>query len=231
VNDAWRHANTEITNQLIAGRLEGLQHEVVIGQGDVWEELQRMLDRFQIDLIVTGTRGRSGVWKLLMGSTAERIFRNSPVPVLTVGPNAPADAPEAGPKRVLYTTGFAAQSIYAGTFALSLADQQQARLAMLHVIKETHGQPQTALREEAEHRLRELVPSGMQLPAPPEMFVEFGNISECILSVAEHWRPELIVLGVRQHPKEAGRAAWATAYSIVSNAPCPVLTVKAMEEL
>lgn len=232
VNDAWRQANTEITNQLIAGRLEGLEHQVIVRQGDVWQELDRMITEFGIDLVVTGTRGRSGVWKMLLGSTAEKIFRNSPVPVITVGPNASAEVAPEGPKRVLYSTGFAAQSLYAGTYALSLAQQYRAQVALLHVIKEApQEQDRTPSRDEAEQRLRELVPSSLGLAHPPEVFVEFGDVADCILNLAERWRPGLIVLGIRRHAKDAGRAVWATAYSVVINAPCPVLTVKAPEDL
>jgi nucleotide-binding universal stress UspA family protein len=38
------------------------------------------------DLIVVGTHGRAGVLHLLLGSTAERLIRLSPVPVLVVPP-------------------------------------------------------------------------------------------------------------------------------------------------
>jgi nucleotide-binding universal stress UspA family protein len=229
MNDAWRDANTEITNQLIAGRLQGVDHHVVIRQGDVWDELQRMINEFHIDLVVTGTRGRSGVWKLLLGSVAEKIFRNSPVPVLTVGPNAPAEAPPEGPKQILYSTGFAAQSLYAGKYALSLAEENHARLAMLHVIRNVPADAdREQLRHEAEQKLQELVPSGV-LPTPPEIFVEFGDVADCMLDIAAQWRPDLIVLGIRRHPRDAGRLAWATAYEVVANAPCPVLTVKTPE--
>lgn len=229
VSDAWREANTEITNQLIAGRLQGVDHKVEIRQGEVWDELQRMIGEFHVDLVVTGTRGRSGVWKLLLGSVAEKIFRNSPVPVLTVGPNAPAEAPPEGPRQILYSTGFAAQSLYAGRYALAMAEGKHMRLAMLHVIREVPADAdREQLRREAEQRLRGLVPSGA-LPIPPETFVEFGDVADCMLEVAAQWRPDLIVLGVRRRRRDAGRAAWATAYEVVANAPCPVLTVKTPE--
>ncbi len=40
----------------------------------------------EIDLLVIGTHGRSGLMHVLMGSVAERIVRKSPCPVLTVKP-------------------------------------------------------------------------------------------------------------------------------------------------
>ena len=40
--------------------------------------------REQIDLIIVGTHGRSGVAHLMMGSVAERVVRTAPCPVLTV---------------------------------------------------------------------------------------------------------------------------------------------------
>jgi nucleotide-binding universal stress UspA family protein len=232
INDAWREAHTEITNQLIAGRLEGIENHVVVRQGDVWEELERMIGEFKADLVVTGTRGRSGVWKMLLGSTAERIFRQSPVPVLTIGPNAPPEAPAEGPRRILYSTGFAPQSLNAGRYALSLAEQNRAYLAMVYVI--TNVPPDTdreRLRQEGKQRLGELIPSGAKLASPPDLFVEFGDAPTCILNVAEQWRPQLVVLGIRRHAKDAKRITWATAYNVVTNAPCSVLTVKTPEEM
>ncbi|WP_224448565.1 universal stress protein [Haloprofundus salilacus] len=38
-----------------------------------------------VDLVVVGTHGRHGVRRVLLGSVAERVVRNAPVPVLTVG--------------------------------------------------------------------------------------------------------------------------------------------------
>lgn len=232
VDDAWRAANAEITNQLIAGRLSGIENQVVVEQGEVWAELSKLIDRFNIDLLVTGTRGRTGVWKILLGSTAERIFRSSPVPVLTIGPHAAGSMPPAeGLKRILYSTGFAAQSLYASRYAFSIAHQQQAHLALLHVatsVPDNEQWKRAELERDSKQRLLGLVPPDM--PSQPDVFVDFGTPAEAILKTAEHWKPDLIVLGLRRLEEASGKkATWATAYGVVANAPCPVLTIRAPE--
>jgi nucleotide-binding universal stress UspA family protein len=79
-------------------------------------------------------------------------------------------------------------------------------------------------------RLHALISSDRHLPWPPEFFVEFGSAPEKILETAARWNPNLIVLGLH-HIEEASRTetTWAKAYEIVSNASCPVLTVRAPE--
>jgi nucleotide-binding universal stress UspA family protein len=232
IDDAWRDAHAEMTNQLIAGRLEGVENHVIVRQGELWPELEKMISEFHIQLLVTGTRGRSGVLKMLLGSTAETIFRSSPIPVLTVGPKVNAEAPVSGPKRILYATGFAAQSLYAGKFAVAVAERNQAQLAMLHVVKDAPDDLSTreTLRHENEERLRHLVPAAASLPRAPELRVAFGPAAEAILSTAEVWHPDVIVLGLRRQSQESHQGAWATAYHVVSNAPCPVLTVRTPED-
>ncbi len=57
------------------------------------EEIVAAAREWQADLIVLGTHGRSGVGRLLMGSTAEGVLRHAPCPVLAVP--ARANAPRA----------------------------------------------------------------------------------------------------------------------------------------
>jgi nucleotide-binding universal stress UspA family protein len=234
VNDAWRDAHSEMTNQFIAGRLEGIENRIVVRHGEVWDELSKMIGEFGIELIVLGTHGRSGVWKMLLGSTAEKAFRLSPVPVLTIGPKVTLQAPVEGPKRILYSTGFSPQSLNAGRYALSIAAERGAQLGMLNVVTgvspesvETRAQ----LVREGRQKLLALLPPELKLAAEPELFVEFGGAADTILRLAESWCPELIVLGVRRVQDDGRRISWATAYNVLSNAPCPVLTIRAPENL
>jgi nucleotide-binding universal stress UspA family protein len=166
-----------------------------------------------------------------MGSTAEMIFRQARCPVLTVGPKLNAiEPPPDGPKRILYPTGFAFQSLNAGAFTLALARRQQAHVAMLHVVREVENDSQqrrTDIAQESKQKLRALVTADWDLPAAPEIFVSFGDPATAILDLASDWRADLIVMGVRPAETEGGRINRPTAYNVVANAPCPVLTVKA----
>ncbi len=59
-----------------------LSHSIEVGIGDtaILEEAKKI----NADMIVMGTHGRSGIEKVLVGSTAERVVRNALIPVLTV---------------------------------------------------------------------------------------------------------------------------------------------------
>jgi nucleotide-binding universal stress UspA family protein len=59
-----------------------VEHRFVIG--DPAREIVRVAEEAPADLIVMGTRGRSGLTRLVMGSVAEHVLRKAPCPVLTV---------------------------------------------------------------------------------------------------------------------------------------------------
>jgi nucleotide-binding universal stress UspA family protein len=55
-------------------------------RGDAADEIVRYAKANDIQLIVLGTHGRTGVSRFVMGSVAERVIRTAPCPVLTVPP-------------------------------------------------------------------------------------------------------------------------------------------------
>ena len=52
----------------------------------MWKSLSDIIQTHEIDLLVVGTRGRTGLEKFVLGSKAEDILRQATCPVLTVGP-------------------------------------------------------------------------------------------------------------------------------------------------
>ena len=97
-------------------QLRGVPHRALSGVGNVWAVLQRLVSEHDIDLIVVGSHGRTGARKLLMGSVAEKIFRQAPCPVLTVGPKVVDQGSSVAElNRVLLATDFGRASSAAGS--------------------------------------------------------------------------------------------------------------------
>lgn len=62
----------------------GCEVETVVETGRPSREILDSVADHDIDHVVMGSHGRSGVSRLLLGSTAERVLRRSPVPVTIV---------------------------------------------------------------------------------------------------------------------------------------------------
>ena len=205
--------------------LHGIVNEVVICKGDVWKEISQIVEQKRIDLIVTGTHGRSGLGKMVLGSAAERIFRHSPCPVLTIGPEIRRDPDGfAHPHSILAPSDFSPESLAAVSWAASLAQSERARLYLLHVTP-SEDVPSSSLRE----ALRNLLPSETEFGCAPKVRVEAGNPSQKILDLAEELAVDLIVLGVKPPAILKGTSThqtMATACKVVSGAPCPVITIR-----
>jgi len=82
--------------QMLRNSLPGVPITILIEEGDIWTNLRAVTKRKDIDLLVIGTHGQSGIGKLLLGSVAEEILREAEFPVLTVGPHAPAQPNRSG---------------------------------------------------------------------------------------------------------------------------------------
>jgi len=84
----YEDAHTEAKEKLdqMTARFEGFPHQTYVRHGQVWKNLAAIVQENNIDLIVVGTHGRTGLGKLLLGSVAEDILRHAPCPVLTIGP-------------------------------------------------------------------------------------------------------------------------------------------------
>jgi nucleotide-binding universal stress UspA family protein len=220
--------------QRVETQLTGVPNEgVVLAGKEVWTTLEPMLKEDQVDLIVLGTRGRTGLPKLLLGSTAEEVFRRSPVPVITVGPSVRRDKRgSARWERVVFASDFTPESLTAAPYAISFAEENDAQLTLLHVV-EVWGQQKKENKQgltvaEAMHQLHEIVPPEAGLWCRPETVVEHGEPAARIIEVAKQSKADLIVLGIRdtRHILMASRFERTIAHTIVAHAACPVLTVR-----
>jgi nucleotide-binding universal stress UspA family protein len=216
-------------------KLQGLPHQLVTPKGKVADALVQIIDDQNIDLLVLGTHGRSGVEKLLLGSVAEEIFRRAACPVLSVGPHAIGKPNEGSQlKNIVFATDFSEESLAALPYAISLAEEDQAQLTLLHVVEEPAAgiADLDAFKSSLLFRLDELVPPEAELWCHPESLLEFSNQfarpAERIVESAANHEADLLVLGVRPVDGRFGLATHmaSTTAEILTRATCPVLTVR-----
>lgn len=227
-----------------SGALAGLDHEFIVCQGIVWEELQKIISQNQVDLVVLGTHGRHGFGKLLLGSVADQVFRHADCLVLTVGPRSYQEARPEDRRRshsILFATDFGEASLHALPYAISLANHYGAKLILLHVVPAApmpegsglySADNPTLMRENARmasmRRLEQLPMYDEELALELEFLVEFGFPTEKILQVASDLKVDFIIMGLHRstHIGTASHMPWTTAYEVICGAGCPVLTVR-----
>ncbi|HZQ23802.1 MAG TPA: universal stress protein [Terriglobales bacterium] len=226
----WRRARQRMGTLSADTRIAEQRHEEILIQGDLRHVLSGIICQHEIDMLVLGTHGRQGLSKLVLGSSAEEIFRHASCPVLTVGPKVCRE-PEGleALATIVFATDFSPASLHALPYALSLAEENQARLIMVHLMALVPFQQREAVTEAETKRLKALVPPDAESWCRPEFVVNFQFPAEGILEAVEHYNGDLLVMGVhkREAPRLAAHMLWTTAYDVVCNAPCPVLTVRA----
>ncbi len=151
---------------------------------------------------------------------------------MTVGPLSPEEPPRDSEfTEILFATDFSPESNAAASYAISLAQEFQAHLTLLHVV--ANAKPSELVRPGdlvkcSEQILRKLVSPEATLWCEPNFIVEQGPAAETILEVARRKKADLIVLGV--HRRDFARVAThlpiAIAHKVVTHAACPVLTVR-----
>jgi nucleotide-binding universal stress UspA family protein len=217
----------------LEAKLSGMKHQIIMERGaDIWPIAERAIRDHGVDLLVLGTHGRTGPLKLRLGSVAEEIFRRSPVPVLTIGPEVYIGVHnDARFRRVLFATDFEAESDAAAPVAVAIAQDNRAQLMLLHVLHEPRWAGSRVGPSVAEimHELYAMIPKTAELWGRSEAAVKYGEPAKQIVQTAKERCADLIVLGVRDHTdnrEQATHSERATAHRVLVHAQCPVLTVR-----
>jgi nucleotide-binding universal stress UspA family protein len=198
-----------------------------------------------IDLIVMGTHGRSGMAHLLVGSVAEKVVRAAPCPVLTLREAPPAARrANAGITRILVPTDFSPPSAAALGCARLVAARFGASLCLLHVLEdavvarsigsevyfaESPGIRTARLRDAQERLAHRVAPHDRaQFRATTEVI--FGFSARTIVEYAADNEYDLIVMGTHGRTGVAHLLMGSVAESVVRSTSCPVLTVREARE-
>ncbi len=198
----------------------------------------RIADENQVELIVMGTHGRTGLGHFFLGSVAERVVRHAQVPVMTVSSEREEYRDNPRYRRILASYDFSAHSKEAACRARDLAALYGARLSVLYVIEqEIHPgyfdiwkvsvkseMPEIA-REARKSLVNVLGDHGLD---NVDVFVEVGQgdgrVHRDITRFAGDHEIDLIVMGTYGLSGIEHMLLGSTTERVIRIAPCPVLT-------
>ena len=209
--------------------------DALVREGNPAQQIAASVRQFQVDRMILGTRSRSKLTRLLLGSVAEQVLRSVNLPVITVGPEAhlPVESGDAE-KIVLHATALRETSRPSAALACHIAASQGAKLVLLHVLPpmdemQRAGFP-TGLDSTAMQELRRLAQeTGDAASARPTRIdpcVAHGNPSIEILAASSELHASLIVLGATQRAAFQNLTHDRTIYRVLAHARCPVLSLR-----
>jgi nucleotide-binding universal stress UspA family protein len=174
----------------------------------------------------------------VLGSVTEKVLRKAHCPVLTVPPHAEGQPERPVFERILCGVDFSETGHRALDHALSLAQEANGRLTLLHVLdwvpeKDLARYPQfdaagyrRDMMRDVRERLDALVPEDARNWCDPEVRIACGKPYQAILRAAGEDASDLLVLGVHGARPVDRMLFGSTAQHVVRQAGCPVLTVR-----
>ena len=222
--------------------LEGLDWKSLVVTGDdAGETIAREAAIYGVDLIVMRSRRRPHRAALL-GSTAESVSRTAPCPVLVMHTDerdwVNGFDTKIELRRVLVAYDFSDYSELGLNYALSLAQEYQSELHLLHVLppyslneSEISWYPmgREGTYHKAANRLQKAVPTDAHLWCDIKHAVSEGQPYREILNYAEKHQIDLICLGAHGAGFGMRTLFGSNVDRVLRQAPCPVLVTRPLK--
>jgi nucleotide-binding universal stress UspA family protein len=221
-----------------------LDVEQVVTVGHPVDDITRIAGEKQIDLAIAATHGRSGLKRVILGSVTERLIQTLPCPLMSIrSPEKEIGAPsdqEIRIKKILVGCDFSADSLLAFEYALSLAQEFQSELHLVHVIEppiykhlskqevKPSEELRESMREPLDAMLNKMIPEEASHWCRHTTVLLAGQPHEELTQYALVNDIDLIVLGIRGHGLVEALLVGSTTDRVIRQAQCPVLSVRPM---
>ncbi len=215
-----------LLTEFVSSWTEAADIETEVLQGTGAYAVMQSAAQAQVDLLVCGSQGKTGLTRLWLGSFAEKLVRMAGRPVLVVR-QAPRDRL---PATVLVADDLTPAFSQVRAVTADLREQLQAAetgaevsLLALHVAAPAQKNPEAAAPAEAEALLEQHYPHC-------DRHVLQGRPAPVILDFAAEQKAELIICGAHGKQGLAQFFLGSVAETLVRQATCSVLTVPALRE-
>ncbi len=224
----WQ-AETEAAQSYLTDQFQGLKVRRVVVEGDAAHTIDDYARENGMDLIMMPTHGYGLFRTLLLGSVTAKVLHDSSCPVWT-GVHVER-APVVNPEFATIMCGVdrTEDSVATMRFACRLAQDSHAKLSLVHAIPGAEVAPDkyfdTDLRQYLEQDARKTIAqlqesAGVAVP----LCLGAGEVSHVVRDAALGHSADLVVIGRGKATRTLGRLR-SNVYSIIRDAPCPVISV------
>jgi len=173
-----------------------------------------------IDFVVMGTAGKSGMKRFTMGSIAEGVTREAKIPVLTIRDKSRGPVAEPKLERILVPVNYTKPTVDSLKTAACLAQIIGAELLITHIV-ETDDYDEKIAKEQ----LCKWVPDQTQEKCHYDTVVRKGNAAEQIVQLAVDEKADMVVIAAVHRPFLETTIIGTTSERVMRHATCPVLVV------
>jgi len=200
---------------------QGLNCETVLAHGD---ETHRLIVNVavarEVDMIVIGRRGRTGLTKVLIGSVAAKVIGNAPCKVLVVPKAARIEY-----RNILVATDGSEHSHAAASEAIEIAKRWGSTIIAVSAV---HSE---ADRGEAIANVNEVREVAKKEGIPVEALIPAGKPCDVVIGIAGDRSVDLIVMGTFGKSLIKKLLMGSSTEKIIGNAGCAMLVVKSNKDL
>jgi nucleotide-binding universal stress UspA family protein len=207
--------------------------------GRAFDQICQVASEIQADLIVLSTHGQTGWERALLGSTAERVIRHAPCPVLVARKSRSKRRAEFKLEKIVVPVDFSTCAARGLEYAVGLARLFGAELILLNVVELHHDLPPVVVythselsrwaREVAQAHMADLLSGTNFGEVKYEAAIKMGSPAQKICRSAQQIGADLIVTATHGRTGLRHVLLGSTAEQIVRYAKSPVLVVPSRE--
>lgn len=215
---------------LLREQFAGMRAHPVLAEGDAAQQIQCHAKLHRADLIMMPTHGRGTYRSLLLGSVTAKALHDAECPVWTgVHADQMWSVPGAGWHRFLCAVDEDPGDVPLLKWAAQFACEQRADLRVVHAVhagapRHTGGESESL--QEFLLRVAKETLARMQTDAGTSFEIDFvfGPVGHVMHEAARECSADLILIGRGAIRKGFGRLR-SSAYEVIRDAPCPVISV------
>jgi nucleotide-binding universal stress UspA family protein len=234
--EALQKSNIRDAQDLLENTAKDLtvENEIIIRQGTPADAISRFASEQKADMVITATHGKSGFKRFLLGSVTEKLMKNLHCPLLILPMHGNDVRSPAGfemkLKKILVGCDFSPDSKLAVDCCLSLAQEFQAELYLLHVIKPSlykdEREKLDKLYNELDGQLNDMVPEACRDWCIAKTTLLEGEPYLELTNYANEHDIDLVVLGIRGHTLFEKLLVGSTTDRLIRHASFPVFVVR-----